>query len=42
LQNYSIFPELAVDDVTIASGIQITVVPTTDNKNHAKALLQSI
>jgi large subunit ribosomal protein L5 len=42
LPNYNIFPELTVEDVTIPSGIQITIVPTTDNKDHAKALLKSI
>ncbi len=42
LPNYNIFPELGVDDVTIPSGIQITIVPTTNNKDHAKALLQSV
>ncbi len=42
LPNYNIFPELGVDDVTIQTGIQITIVPTTDNVDHAKALLQSI
>ena len=42
LPNYNIFPELAVDDVTIPTGMQITIVPTTDDKDHAKALLKSI
>lgn len=42
LPNYGIFPELTVEDVTIPAGIQVTIVPTTNNKDHAKALLKSI
>jgi len=42
LPNYGIFPELAIEDVTIPAGIQVTIVPTTNKKDHAKALLKSI
>lgn len=42
LPNYGIFPELTVEDVTIPSWIQITIVPTTNNKEHTKELLKSI
>jgi len=42
LPNYGIFPELNIEDVTIPAGIQVTIVPTTDDKDHAKALLKSI
>ena len=42
LQNYSIFPELNLEDVTIPIGLQVTIVPTTNNKDHAKELLKNI
>ena len=42
LPNYGIFPELTIEDVTIPAGIQVTIVPTTNNKDHAKELLKSI
>lgn len=40
LPNYNIFPELAVDDVVTTMGLQITIVTSTKDNAHAKALLQ--
>lgn len=42
LQNYNIFPELWVDDVTIPMGIQITVVSTAGTPEGSQALLQEM
>lgn len=40
LKSYNIFPELAIDDVAIPVGLQITVVTTTNEKEHAKELMK--
>ncbi len=40
LPNYNIFPELSLDDVSTTMGLQITIVTTTKDNAHAKALLQ--
>ena len=42
LQNYNIFPELGVDDVTLPMGIQLTVVSTAGNLEGTQALLQEL
>jgi len=42
LPNYNIFPELALDDVVTTMGLQITIVTTTKDNVHAKALLQAL
>ncbi len=42
LPNYNIFPELSLDDVTTPMGLQITIVTTTKDNAHAKALLQAL
>lgn len=42
LPNYNIFPELALDDVVTTMGLQITIVTTTKDNAHAKALLQAL
>ncbi|MFA7298729.1 MAG: 50S ribosomal protein L5 [Candidatus Absconditabacterales bacterium] len=42
LPNYNIFPELAVDDVVTTMGLQITIVTSTKDNAHAKALLQGL
>ena len=42
LQNYNIFPELGVDDVTLPMGIQLTVVSTAGNPEGNQALLQEL
>ena len=42
LQNYNIFPELGVDDVTLPMGIQLTVVSTAGNPEGTQALLQEL
>ena len=42
LQNYNIFPELGVDDVTLPMGIQLTVVSTAGNPEGTHALLQEL
>ena len=42
LQNYNIFPELGVDDVTLPMGIQLTVVSTAGNPGGTQALLQEL
>ncbi len=42
LPNYNIFPELSLDDVVTPMGLQITIVTTTKNNLHAKALLQGL
>ena len=42
LPNYNIFPELSLDDVVTPMGLQITIVTTTKNNAHAKALLQGL
>ncbi len=40
--NYNIFPELTLDDIVTPMGLQITIVTTTQNDMHAKALLQTL
>ena len=42
LQNYNIFPELGVDDVTIPMGVQITVVSTGGTEESSQALLEEM
>lgn len=42
LPNYNIFPELSLDDVATPMGLQITIVTTTKDNTHAKALLQAL
>lgn len=42
LPNYNIFPELQLEDVTIPMWLQITIVPTTNDKEQAKELLKTI
>lgn len=42
IKNYNVFPELGLDDVSIPMGLQITVVPTTANKNDSQKLLEEI
>lgn len=42
LQNYNVFPELGVDDITIPMGIQITVVPTSQDSEASQAILKEI
>jgi len=38
-KDQSVFPELGFEDTNILHGIQITIVTSTDNKDHSKALL---
>ena len=40
--NYAIFPELAVDAVTIPMGIQITVVTTAGTPEKAQIFLEDL
>lgn len=42
IPNYNIFPELSLDDVATPMGLQITIVTTTKDNTHAKALLQAL
>lgn len=42
LPNYNIFPELSLDDIVTTMGLQITIVTTTKNNSHAKALLEAL
>jgi len=42
IKNYDIFPEIDLDNVTIPMWLQITIVPTTDDKEHAQALLEEL
>ncbi len=42
LKAYDIFPELKPDDVTIPMGLQVTVVPTTSDKDHAQKLMEEL
>ena len=42
IANYAIFPELAVDAVTIPMGIQITVVTTAGTPEKAQIFLQDL
>lgn len=39
LKDQSVFPELNFDEVNMLHGIQVTIVTTTDDKEHSKALL---
>lgn len=39
LKEQSVFPEMSFEDLNMLHGMQITIVTTTDNKEHAKALL---
>jgi len=42
LPNYNIFPELSLDEIVTTMGLQITIVTTTKNNAHAKALLEGL
>ena len=42
LPNYNIFPELSLDDIVTTMGLQITIVTTTKDNTHAKALLEAL
>ena len=42
LPNYNIFPELSLDDIVTPMWLQITIVTTTKNNAHAKALLEAL
>ncbi|HOG15034.1 MAG TPA: 50S ribosomal protein L5 [Candidatus Absconditabacterales bacterium] len=42
IKNYSIFPELGLDDVTIPMGIGITIVTSTNNQEKSIALLEEL
>ena len=42
IQNYNIFPELSLDDVTHTMGLQISFVTTTKDVAKSKALLSSL
>ncbi len=42
IPNYNIFPELALDDVVTTMGLQVTIVTTTKDNLHAKALLEAL
>lgn len=42
VQNYNIFPELSLDDVTHTMGLQITIVSTVKDPAKTKALMQSL
>lgn len=42
LPNYNIFPELSLDDIVTTMGLQITIVTTTKENSHAKALLEAL
>jgi ribosomal protein L5 len=42
IANYAIFPELAVDAVTIPMGIQITVVTTAGTPEKAQIFLEDL
>lgn len=39
IKEQSVFPELSFEDLNMLHGLQVTIVTTTDNKEHAKALL---
>lgn len=40
LKTYEIFPELHPDNITIPTGIQVTIATTTDSKEDTKALME--
>ena len=42
IKNYSIFPELWLDDVTIPMWIWITIVTSTNDKEKSIALLEEL
>jgi ribosomal protein L5 len=42
IQNYNIFPELSLDDVTHTMGLQISFITSTKDVAQSKALLQSL
>lgn len=42
LKNYSLFPELNLDDVKLPLGMQITITTSTKSKNESKTLLQKL
>ncbi len=42
LNNYNIFPELWLDDVTTPMGLWITIVTSTNKKEESQALLEEI
>ncbi len=42
IKNYSIFPELGLDDVTIPMWIGITIVTSTNNQEKSIALLEEL
>ena len=39
MKEQSVFPELSFEDIAVAHGLQITIVTSTDNSEHAQALL---
>lgn len=40
LKSYEIFPEIHPDNISIPTGLQITIWTTTDDKEHTKTLMQ--
>ncbi len=42
IKEQSVFPEISFEDTSILHGLQINIVTTTDNDEHAKALLTKL
>jgi large subunit ribosomal protein L5 len=42
LKDQSVFHELSFDEISNAHGLEITIVTTTDNKDHSEALLTKL
>ncbi len=38
----SVFPELSFEDISVAHGLQITIVTSADNNEHSQALLAAL
>lgn len=42
ISDHSVFPELTFEETTTTHGIQVTVVTSTNDKEHAKGLLKAL
>lgn len=41
-KDFGVFPEVNVDNLTLAAGLQVTIVPSSSDKNHSLALMKSL
>lgn len=41
-KDFGVFPEVNVDNLTLAAGVQVTIVPSSSNKVHSLALCKKL